>query len=73
MEGEMAADGDGYPRVLDRAGCLYGQHLQEEMETMRETAEELKQKIDRLTWALAGAALSFGTAAVMLALNLWMK
>jgi len=37
---------------------------------MEKQHEELKHKIDRLTWTLAGAALTFGTAAVMLALNL---
>ena len=64
---------NGYPRVLDRGGCLYGQHLREDVTEVKNTVDELKQKIDRLTWALAGAALSFGTAAMMLGLNLWLR
>jgi len=43
------------------------------MEKMEKQHEELKHKIDRLIWALAGAALTFGTAAVGLALNLILR
>lgn len=69
----MAANANGYPRVLDRVGCLYGQGLEKRMERMEEYQEKFEQKIDRMTWALAGAALSFATAALMLGLNLWLR
>jgi len=68
----MAADNDRYPRVLDRAGCIFGQQAVQRVERLEERMEGLEAKIDRLTWALAGAAITFATGAVMLALNLWM-
>lgn len=66
-------DDNGYPRVLDRAGCLYGQRLEERMDKVEQLHDELKGKIDRMTWALVSAAVGLGTAAVMLALNLWVR
>ena len=69
----MAAAEDGYPRVLDRAGCLYGQGVDGRMEVLEERMDRLEKKIDRLTWALASAAVAFGSAALMLGVNLWLR
>ena len=78
----MANDGDnGYPRVLDQEGCLFGQHLTTQLKTvetkvitrlenMETNMKGIKQKLDRMTWALVAASLTLGTAALMLALNL---
>jgi len=43
------------------------------MDKMEKQHEELKHKIDRLTWTLAGAALTFGTASVVLVVNLILR
>lgn len=69
----MTADDDGYPRCLDRGGCLYGQHLSERMDGMDEEVKSIKSKIDKLTTALVGAAITFGTAALMLGINLLVR
>lgn len=63
--------GEVYPRALDRGGCIYGQRVVQRVGTLEGRMERLERKIDRLTWSLASAAVGFGTAAVMLALNLW--
>ena len=59
-----------YPRVLDQTGCLYGQSTREQLSELRKCVNGMEKKIDKLTWALVGTAITFGTAAVMLALNL---
>jgi len=64
------ADDNGYPRCLDKGGCLYGQHVGERMDAMDERVEGIESKIDKLTTALVGAAITFGTAALMLGINL---
>jgi hypothetical protein len=64
------ADDNGYPRVLDKTGCIYGQHISERVDEVDEKVKGIEKKIDKLTAALVGAAITFGTAAVMLALNL---
>lgn len=35
--------------------------------------EQLEARINRLNWTLVAAAISFGTGALFLALNLWIK
>jgi len=62
-----------YPRVLDREGCLYGQQVGERLEALGERMDRLEKKIDRLTWSLVSAAVGFGTAALMLGVNLWVR
>ncbi len=57
-------------RTLEKEGCGYGRVTMGRLERMEKTVEDLKKKLDRLTWALAGAAITFGTAALMLAVNL---
>ena len=57
-------------RTLEKEGCGYGRLTQERLARMDKTVNDLKRKMDRLTWALTGAAITFGTAALMLALNL---
>jgi len=69
MAGEGSSNGN-YPRVLDREGCVYGQHLHERMTEMVECYEELKRKLDRIQAWLVGATLTLGTAALMLGINL---
>lgn len=57
-------------RTLNREGCELGRSLQRAVEEQDVAMKDLAKRVDRLTWALAGAAITFGTAAVMLALNL---
>lgn len=57
-------------RSLNREGCEQGRLLTGRVEQMDETVHSIQGKLDRLTWALVTAAIGFGTAAVMLALNL---
>lgn len=63
------ADDNGYPRILDKQGCIFGQHVAEEVDDVKEKVKGIERKIDRLTWVLATAAVSFG----LLALSLWLK
>ena len=65
-------DGNGYPRVLDREGCVFGKHLAGEYEEMKKRMDVIERKLDRLTTAMVGASITFTTAALMLALNLWL-
>lgn len=69
----MTGDDDGYPRCLDRGGCLYGQHLSERMDDVDQKVQSIEKKLDRLTTALVGAAITFGTAALMLGINLLVR
>jgi hypothetical protein len=62
-----------YPRVLDREGCLYGQGVGGRVEALDERMDRLEKKIDRLTWSLVSAAVGFGSAALMLGVNLWLR
>lgn len=66
----MAEDDAVTWRTLEKEGCGFGRALHERMGRMEESVDDVKKKVDRLTWALAGAAITFGTAALMLALNL---
>lgn len=57
-------------RELNREGCEQGRSLAARVEMIERTCEEMKRKLDRMTWALVTTAIGFGTAALMLALNL---
>ena len=68
-------------RTLEREGCGYGRLMTERVERIEtvalerversnKAAADLERKVDRLTWVLAGAGITFGTGALMLALNL---
>jgi hypothetical protein len=57
-------------RALNREGCELGRATKRDLERVVVKVNCLETKIDRLTWALVGAAITFGTAAIMLALNL---
>jgi len=61
---------NGYPRCLDRAGCIFGQGVEERVGKLEEQMEQVGRKIDKMTTALIGSALTFATAAVMLGINL---
>lgn len=62
---------NGYPRVLDAKGCLYGrQYLKERVDAMDERTNKIEARLGKLTTALWGAAISFSVTAVLLALNL---
>jgi len=63
-------DDNGYPRVLDSEGCLYGQSVDKRLATLDAKMGTLEKKIDRMTSALVGAAIAFATSAILLALNL---
>ena len=68
----MSNGPNGYPRVLDREGCVFGQHLGGEFEELKKRIDVLERKLDRLTTAMVMASITFGTAALMLGLNLWL-
>jgi len=61
---------NGYPRCLDRNGCLFGQGVEERVDRLEQQMEAVGRKIDKMTQALVGASLAFATAAVMLGINL---
>lgn len=47
--------------------------MSERMDGVDEEVKSIKSKIDKLTTALVGAAITFGTAALMLGLNLLVR
>jgi len=58
-------------------GCSYGRlmvyrvdQLENRLEKQTQAIERSDAKVDRLTWAAAALALSFGVSALFLALNL---
>lgn len=68
-------------RSLNREGCEVGRATKRELSALEQATNKelddltdkvkcMESKLDRLTWALVGAAITFGTAALMLALNL---
>lgn len=66
----MSPEENGYPRCLDRNGCIFGQGVEERVLKLEGQMEQVGRKIDKMTQALIGAALTFATAAVMLGINL---
>ena len=57
-------------RNLNREGCEMGRTTRIQVDDLSEKVRCMESKLDRLTWALVGATITFGTAALMLALNL---
>ena len=57
-------------RNLNREGCEMGRATKREVRDLAEKVHCMESKIDKMSWALVGAAITFGTAALMLALNL---
>lgn len=54
---------NGYPRILDQQGCLFGQHLDEEVDKM-------DNKLDQIHSRTTALIVSLATASLLLALNL---
>jgi len=69
----MTPEQNEYPRCLDRAGCIFGQGVEERVERLEEQMGQVARKIDKMTQALVAATLAFATAAVMLGVNLAMR
>lgn len=64
-------------RTLDREGCQFGvrlsdgqERLEGDVEKVGKEVKDLKRTMDRTFWALVMAAIAFGSAALMLGLNL---
>ena len=57
-------------RNLNKEGCELGRATKVRLSETVEKVSCLEKKIDKLTWSLVGAAITFATAALMLALNL---
>ena len=57
-------------RTLELEGCGYGRLTEQKVCSMEKDVSDFRKRMDRLTWALVGTAITFGTAALMLALNL---
>ena len=70
MAGNPPMSNDLTWRSLNREGCELGRITQKELSDLAERVRCIESKIDAMTKALVGAALTFGTAALMLALNL---
>ena len=66
----MPGNDNGYPRILDRQGCLYGQEVTRRLKKLEETVEGMEAKIDKLILAVTMAAVGLATSAVLLAVNL---
>lgn len=64
-------------RELDREGCVYGRHTTEQVDKLADRFDECIKDIraaqSKVTWALVGFAISFGTAALLLLVNLASK
>jgi len=67
-------------RSLDREGCQYGVrmldrvgHVEGKVDDIGEEVNDLKRKMDRTFWALVMAAVAFGSAALMLGVQLAMQ
>ena len=62
--GSVMTEGDnGYPRILDQEGCIFGQHISEKVEKMDKKLDDLLKKTTALV-------ITLGTASLLLALNL---
>jgi len=61
---------NGYPRVLDKEGCLYGQQIAKDVSRLCKKFDTLTEKVDKLASRLTGAAIAFGSAAILLAINI---
>lgn len=59
-----------YPRILNGAGCLFGQHLSTELAELKRSYKErmraMEKKLDRLTWAAFSVAIALMTASLTL-------
>jgi hypothetical protein len=64
---------NGYPRVLDAEGCVFGRHVMEEVKRIGDQYKELRKEMGKVKASLVGAAVAFGSAALMLALNLLLR
>lgn len=59
----MTEGNNGYPRILDQEGCIFGQHSYERVKIMNE-------KLDSLQKTLVALVISLSTASILLAMNL---
>lgn len=66
----MTENDNGYPRVLDRQGCLYGQGVTRRLRELEGTMKGMETKLDRLILAVTVAAIGLAASAVLLAVNL---
>jgi len=68
----MTENNDGYPRVLDRRGCLYGQGVERRIDELEGMMKRMEDKLDKLIWVLTAATIGLATSTILLALNLLM-
>ncbi len=65
---------NGYPRVLDRTGCLYGASIQKTLVKHEKHQEvvmkEFKDALKAQTKLLWGVLVALTTSSILLALNL---
>jgi hypothetical protein len=57
-------------RALNREGCEQGRLIKVRVDKLESKITKTCDKVDKLTWALVGFSITFGTAALLLALNL---
>ena len=69
----MTESDNGYPRVLDQKGCIFGQHLALEIIAMKDSQKTIEEKLDKLRQAALAVAGSLVVASIMLALNIIVK
>ncbi len=67
-------ENNGYPRVLDKKGCLYGASIQKTLLKHEEHQEKKMEKFEKALKAqgriLSGILVALTTASVLMALNL---
>ena len=68
-----AAANNGYPRVLDEKGCIYGRGTVRRIEQLEETMDKLNSKLDKIITSSNGALIGLAVSAILLALNLLIK
>lgn len=88
IEGPFTIDRDGWEEMveairedLERAEEKvhrngwdeWSRFVLKELERLSERCDVLEKRIERMTWALVSAAVAFGSAALMLGVNLWLR
>jgi len=61
---------NGWPRELDRSGCLFGQHISGKVDEIVTKVEALRKTLEALRKTLNTLVISLATTSILLAANL---